>query len=245
MQKKTHRFEIYRYQLLPIDRFFQGDLFGDIHSVSELIDRKNDLFAEVLQQIRLLPGKQTQVIAKSLGRVDNFFLYRFAANRSIVRETEEFKEEELDNWPSFFVGIWNSPDKQFIIIEERRDAFQYTDTVVSAFESTIAPKLKAKQLNLFIEPLFKEEEFWKIVYRYEGKITEIKFELITPNMANISSVLSEDLKNLAKSTNTGRTQLCITSSPDSALNLKKSDEQIDGLVKYSSEGGGNISFRAK
>jgi len=245
MKKNTHRFEIYRYQLLPLDRFFQGDLFDDVHSVDQLITRKNEFLDELLQQMRIISGKQTQIIARSLGKSGYFYLYRFAANRSLVRETEEFTEEELDNWPSFLVGIWNHPDKQYIVVEERRDAFQHTDTVTSAIESSLSPKLKRKQLGIYIEPLFKEEEFWEIVNRYEGKITEITFELITPNMANISGVLSDDLKLLAKSSNTARTQLSISAPADSALNVEKSDEQIEGLVKYSSEGGGNISLRAK
>jgi len=245
MRKKNHRFEIYRYQLLPIDRFFQGELFGDVKSVEDLIAKKNEIFSEFLRELRIISGKQTQMIARFLGVKDEFYLYRFAANRSLVRETEEFTEEELDNWPSFLVGIWNHPDEQYIVVEERRDAFQHTDTVTNAIESSLSPKLKNKQLSVYIEPLFKEEEFWKIVDRYEGKITDIKFELITPNMANISGVLSDDLKALAKTSNTARTNLQITAPDDSALSVEKADDQIKGLVEYSSEGGGNISLRAR
>tara|TARA_B110001469_G_C9600511_1_gene298367 strand:+ start:163 stop:1017 length:855 start_codon:yes stop_codon:yes gene_type:complete len=245
MKKKNHRFEIYRYQLLPIDRFFQGELFGDVKSVDDLIAKKNKIFSEYLRELRIISGKQTQMIARFLGVEDEFFLYRFAANRSLVRETEDFTEEELDNWPSFLVGIWNHPDEQYIIVEERREAFQHTDTVTNAIVSSLSPKLKNKQLSIYIESLFKEEEFWKIVDRYEGKITDIKFELITPNMANISGVLSDDLKALAKASNTARTNLQIRAPDDSALSVEKTDEQIKGLVEYSSEGGGNISLRAK
>ena len=102
----------------------------------------------------------------------------------------------------------------------------------------------SKQLRIYVEPLFKEEEFWKIVDRYKQRIKEITFDLITPNMVNISGVLSDDLKEFAKGTNTGKTQLAIASDPESSLNILKNNTQIESLVKYSSEGGGNISVKA-
>jgi hypothetical protein len=37
------RFDLYRYQILPKDRFAQGELFDGINSVDELIQKKNDL----------------------------------------------------------------------------------------------------------------------------------------------------------------------------------------------------------
>lgn len=43
-------FNLYRYQLLPKDRFFQGTLFGEINSVEELIEQKNKLFQQQLKQ---------------------------------------------------------------------------------------------------------------------------------------------------------------------------------------------------
>ena len=57
MKKKYHRFEIYRYQLLPLDRFFQGELFGDVKSVDDLIAKKNEIFSEYLRELRIISGK--------------------------------------------------------------------------------------------------------------------------------------------------------------------------------------------
>ncbi len=33
---KSIKFNLYRYQLLPKHRFFQGDLFGDLKSIKDL-----------------------------------------------------------------------------------------------------------------------------------------------------------------------------------------------------------------
>ncbi len=64
-------------------------------------------------------------------------------------------------------------------------------------------------------------------------------------MANISGVLSDDLKNLAKGTNTAKTLLEIDADDDSTLHIDKQNKQVGDLVEYASEGGGNISLKAK
>jgi hypothetical protein len=245
MKKSYHRFDLFRYQLLPLDRFLQGDLFDDIKSVDELIEHKNEILAEILDDLGTILGVKTYIRARPLGVSGDFYLFRFAVNRSIIRETKDFTEEELDNWPSFLVGFWNHPEKQILLIEERREAFKHTDTVANVMLKSISPRLKLRQLNMFIEPLFKEEAFWNLIDKYEGKVYDVKFEIITPNMANISGVLNDDLKNLARSTNTSRTQIALQSSPDSSLNISKEDKELEGLVKYSSEGGGTVSLKAR
>jgi hypothetical protein len=245
MRKQVHRFEIYRYQILPVDRYFQGELFGNIQSIEELIEVKNEVFQEAINGLKAVSTKKTEIIVRRLGAAGSLSIFRLGANRSIVRETEEFTEEELDNWPSFLIGVWNDPEKQLLIIEERREAFQHTSAVANAFENALSRRLASKQLAVYVEPLFKEEEFWKIAERYRGKITDVKFELITPNMSNISDALSEDLKDLAKSSNTAKTNLQIKAPDDSVLNLEGADRAVRDLVAYSSEGGGNISVKAK
>lgn len=242
--KKSLRFEIYRYQILPRDRFFQGELFSGVKSMDDLLEKKNEIFHEKIKEIKKISGNKAEIINKLLVEKDDFYLYKFASNRALTIETEEFKEEEVENWPSFLFAVWNHPDKQLIAVQERREAFSHSETAIKAFESTMNAHLVKRQLRIYVEPLFKEEEFWKIVERYENKIKEVTFELITPNMANISRALSDDLKDFAKGTNTGKTKLAIASDPEGALSIAKDNKQIEGLVKYSSEGGGNISVKA-
>ncbi|MCG9629004.1 hypothetical protein L1D34_29835 [Vibrio mediterranei] len=79
--------------------------------------------------------------------------------------------------------------------------------------------------------------------KYRGKVKSVDFEIITPNMANISGTLPDDLKLFAKCTNSTRNNLKIESEPDSALHLEEDNSALRGLVDYSSEGGGNISLK--
>jgi hypothetical protein len=242
---KDITFDLYRYQLLPKDRYFQGDLFGEIKSIDELIQNKNKLFSEALKRVQRFKSRKTPILHKLLLEEDEFYLYRFAANRAIKIETQDFTEEEIESWPSFLVGIWNDPQKQFILVQERREAFQHSEAVVRAIVDSVDYFLSDKQLRVLSEPLFNEEAFWNIIKKHTGKVREIRFELITPNLANISNVLSDALKKFAIRTNTSRTQIDIAADPDAALSIQHEDDQIEGLVKYASDGGGDISIKVR
>lgn len=172
-------------------------------------------------------------------------MYRIGADRSISRETHEFKEEVLENWPSILLAIWNRPDRQLIGIQNRSAAFKDTNSVVRLIFDSLRTGITNNQLTLKWEPLFERRHFWELIKKHEGKIQEVAFEFITPNMSNISQTLSTELKDFAKSTNSVDNTLVIHSDPDSHLNIDSDNPSIKGLVDYSSSGGGNIKLKVK
>jgi len=93
--------------------------------------------------------------------------------------------------------------------------------------------------------LFNKAYFWSLVDQYKNRITWLEFEFITPNMANISGTLASTLKNLGKETNAVREELAFTADPASSLDIAPSNEIIQGLVDYTSEGGGDITLKVK
>lgn len=240
---KKQRFELYRYQLRPARAPVQKGLFAQDLTNEELIEKKNEIFFECLQSFKNLMGARANVIVKPELLDNEFSLFKLAVNRSVVIETEDFKAKEIDDWPSFLVGFWNSPDKQYLIIQARNEAFQNTQTAMNAIKETLLQLLLERHLNIEVEPLFDRKGFWDIIAKYNGRVNEVKFDLVTPNMANISQKLTEDLKHVAKSTETVRTQLSLTAAPDSSLKLSQGDGVVDGLVDYSSQGGGNVSIK--
>ncbi len=48
---KSINFNLYRYQILPKDRHFQGTLFGNIKTIEDLILKKNDFLYEIIKDI--------------------------------------------------------------------------------------------------------------------------------------------------------------------------------------------------
>jgi hypothetical protein len=243
MSTKSTAFELFRYQLLPIDRFLQGNLLTGVSSIDELISRKNDFFSEAISGTKNFSDKRHQTITKKLYEEDDFFLLRIAYNRSIHRETKDFRDEFIDNWPSILVAIWNNPEKQFIAVQRRSTAFSSCEVVVKMIINAISSQLSHHHLRAIHEPLFEKQQFWSLLHQYEGKIKSVEFEIITPNMANISGSLSDDLKDFAKATNSVRNKLKIESDPDAPLHLEEGNRTLQGLVDYSSEGGGNISLK--
>lgn len=141
--------------------------------------------------------------------------------------------------------IWNDPSRQFIAIQERQSAFQRTDAVVKGITEAVNDRLGKNNLRAHFEPMFHEKAFWNLAEEYRGKIKDIEFELITPNLANISDVLPEELKEFAKGSNAAQTKINIIADPDSSIMPNREDPRINGLVKYASDGGGDISIKIR
>lgn len=241
MSGKNPRFHLYRYQLLPVNRF-QGDLYG-ARTVDELIANKNILFREALNSPDAFHTSRTDTTTKKIFEQDEFILFHVAANRSLNHEMKDFRTETIENWPKLLVVIWNSPDKQLIAIQHRSTAFQKTDAVVRLIFESISSRLLKQQLTAIWEPLFEKHVFWDLIKAHEGKIQEVEFEIITPNMANISGVLPQNLKDFARETNSVRNKISIEADPSSSLKIDDSNSTVAGLVDYSSEGGGDISIK--
>lgn len=245
MKTKSISFDLFRYQILPKSRSFQPDLFGDITSLEDLLARKNEFFFAALKNVQEFQTRRSLIRHKVLFEDATCILYKFAANRSLTRETENFTEEEISNWPSFFVYVWNAPEKQIIAVQERWNAFQQTEIVAQAIVAAVDVVLGRHNLCAHVEAQFLENVFWDLVVDNVGKLRDIRFELITPNLSNISAVLSDELKDFAKKTNTAQTTLDIQADPDSTILVDPDDERLKGLVSYASEGRGNISLKIR
>lgn len=241
MTGKNPRFHLYRYQLLPTNRF-QSDMYG-AKNVDELIAKKNELFREALNIPAAFQNGRTDTVTKKLFEQDDFILFRIAAKRPHNHETRDFRTETIDEWPSIHVVVWNKPDKQLIAIQQRSAAFQKTDAAMRLIFESITPVLQKHQLTAIWEPLFEEHVFWDLVKAHEGQIQEVEFEIVTPNMANISGVLPDNLKDFARETNSVRNKILIKADPSSSLKIDDSSATVKGLVEYSSKGGGDISLK--
>lgn len=242
MKEKQARFHIYRYQLLPVNRHFQADLYG-AKTVEELISQKNNLFNDAINSDLAFKTSKTNTSVQKLIQQDDFMLFRIAVSRSLNHETRDFKTEVIDNWPKILVAIWNDPDKQLIAIQHRTTAFKDTDAAIKLIFNSIQETLSKYQLVAMPEPTFEKHIFWDLIKKNVNKVQEIEFEIITPNMANISGALPDDLKSFAKETNSVKNKLSISSDPDSALKIDENNPVINGLVEYSSKGGGDISIK--
>ena len=101
MNNKLMAFELFRYQLLPIDRYLQGNLLNGVSSIEELIDRKNEFFFASLSATEKFSDSRHETITKKLFQDKEFVLLKIVHNRSIHLETREFKDEII--FCSFYI----------------------------------------------------------------------------------------------------------------------------------------------
>lgn len=236
-------FKVYRYQLLPIDRH-TDDLYDGL-TTAQLIDRKNSIFAQTVPFIRTHRHRGSDLSVRLESAESDAFILSIASRRALTRETPDFRIEQIENWPHVTTIILNKPDEQYIVVQDRPAAFANTDTVVKLIESATRASLQRSGLRLHTERVFSKSHFWHLVREFRDKITWIEFEFVTPNMANISNTLSGTLKELAKDTNASQSNLQLRSDPASALDIEPNDQTVQGLVDYTSEGGGDISMKIK
>lgn len=248
MERDTYKlisFDLFRYQLLPITQNAQINLFGKELTLEELIERKNKIFHEVITLTKQYfhPGYDTH--HKILINRDDWFVFKIGSKKSVERENENFVRESIESWPSVTVIINNNPDIQIIAISNNKKAFTTPKVVSNIIQNTLKENINNNHLSLHIKDISDSRQFWDIVRKHEGRIEKVKFELISPNMANISKSLKVDLKQINKDTNSHIMNLELNAVKGSTLDIKRENEMIDGIVDYASEGGGDISLKIK
>ncbi|WP_271270236.1 hypothetical protein [Aliamphritea hakodatensis] len=239
-------FQLYRYQLLPIDRFLQTSLLNGANTINELIERKNEFFNIALSNVSDSPGKKKDVEIKIITSVGDIYLLKLAKKRKVNVETKQFKKDEIENWPSVYVVVNNHPDIQMIAVQKRTSAFVNTGTVINHLFESLKHTMQGYHLTSLYEPKFESKKFWRLLSMLQKQgeeVHSIEFEIVTANMASISKTLPDDLKAFAKATNSVKTSLKIESDSDASLKLEQSEPLMKGLVDYASEGGGNIRIK--
>jgi len=76
METKSTTFQLFRYQLLPIDRFLQGNLLTGVASIEELIEKKNVFFSEAIAVTQSFSNKKHEVITRRLYEAAIFIFCR-------------------------------------------------------------------------------------------------------------------------------------------------------------------------
>ncbi len=238
-------FHIYRFQLLPISQQIPLFFAKDITSIEELKTQKNEIFLEAIPKIKKLAYNRAELIHKITFTEDDIIILKVDVNRILNRDKPDFTNEEIDNWPNFFIIINNKESIQKIAIQHNRKAFSSTNTVAALFEQSINSILEKYYLKAHLKPIFTKEYFWDLVKKHPTGITQTCFDMISPNMSNISKSLNLDLRQLNSTTNTQETKLELNSGQSSNLSFDRDDPFINSLVEYASEGGGNISLKVK
>lgn len=242
---KNVSFELYRYQLLPVTRHAQQNIFQDTMSVEDIEKNKNRFVGAILENFPTLVHRTYDIHQKNIFYENDVLCLKVAVQKTLERNNVNFRKEKIEDWPNITILINNKKDVQMIAISKNDKAFSGSKIVIKTIQSMINKRLKDYHLQMHTEAMFNKKDFWSIVTNHQTKLTSMKFELISPNMANISSRLKLDLKQLNKDTNSHITNLEFNSPLGASLEVNRGNEMINSLLEYASEGGGDISFKVK
>ena len=237
-------FQLYRYQILPLSRQDFLPLPG-VPNLEELLEQKNRLFAEALTSIERFEHDKGEIIHRLEVADDDFMVLRIGSRKRLQLHRRDFSEEPGEDWPFVYVVINNDPQIQTAAIQSDFKVFRRTRTVAQILEDNLNRVLHRENLGVYFEPQFEKGDFWSTVERYPNRIVQATFDLVSPNMSNISNTLKIDLGALNKSTNTKRTVIDLNSDRDANLTLKPDDPILSGMVDYASKGGGAIKLKVE
>ena len=242
---KSVSFELYRYQLLPVTRHAQQNLFHEIKSVEDIEKNKNHFVGEILKSFPKILHRAYDLNQKKIFYENDVLCLKVAVQKSLERNNVNFRREKIEDWPNITILINNKQNIQMIAVSKNEKAFSSSGTVIKSIQTLINNRLKEYQLQMHTEAMFDKKEFWSIVTSNQTRLKSIKFELISPNLANISSKLKLDLKQLNKDTNSHKTNLEFNSPIGATLEVNQGNVMINSLLDYAAEGGGDISFVIK
>lgn len=245
MEDKLINFHIYRYHLLPIETNNQQvELFENKKlSFEEIKKRKNEFFTKILDS--LVNSKNNKHPLKLEHNENGYFLFKLAQKKTTLI-TKNFENLVIDNEPYVYVIINNDPTIQKIAISDNIDAFGRPEVVKNILKKVFRRDLEIYGLNIEIEQLFDQVNFWEYVKEHRKEITYINFQFIKPNLANISASLPDVFKKFADNTNSHESHITLKAPEKGTLeNIKKSNGNIEGLVDYTSQGAGSIKLKVK
>jgi hypothetical protein len=175
---------------------------------------------------------------------ENIYLIRLGVNRPTVLRTEDFKSISTSDWPWIYIYVDNDPNHQLLVIEVDQEAWDSPDITINMLYHNINEYLNRYYLVAEIEPLIEKNAFWEFVEKHKGQITVVEFDMISPNMSNISDKSQWPLKEIREQYNATRQKLRLENTESTSIDLKK-DDLISSMAEYSALGGGKTRFKLK
>lgn len=243
-------FHLYRYQVNPNQRIQEMLILEPNQpTVDEIIARKNSYFIEAFNHLTLqgklenIDGEKDSFRLKKVYPLEeqheeDVSIFLLGKRKNINIDTPDFRTKQDESWPRCYVIVWNHPDEQIIAIEHRTVVSPSTKTIIKQLETRLNNILEKSNLHSNILPIFNKEDFWELISK--ERISKIEFHLVTPNMASISSSISDEMKQLQKSINAATATVSLAAEKNNELVLSPDNQQIKDLVDYSSAGGGTI-----
>lgn len=244
---KIRIFDLFRYQLVP-KSMVQYKLFGKSLTYEQLVERKNTYFRDILlkDDLKYSTSRSKELVMKRLNFEEELFYFKLGQRKERRVQDKTFDEKTVEDFPNVEVFFNNNPSQQIIAISQNYQAFSSSLSVAKNLEFNFRNFLEEFNISIYIKPLFDKKDFWELTGKYEGKITQVGFELVKPNLANISGTFNDEFRELTDTTNSHTTKIELNAPENGVLeNVNQNNKKVENLVDYASEGGGDISIKVK
>lgn len=239
-------FRIYRYHLTTLSNdniVVNVDGKSEPFTSEQLKKDKNTWFVKALNNIDFYKNKKN--ILKIEFNDEDIFVIKLA-NQKQVTVVENFVEKKVPTQPFVYILINNDSSVQKIAISHNTDAFSSPNVVKNILLKELETELNNYGLAIEIEGMYEKEAVWKMLRAHKNEIKSLEITYVKPNLADISSALPADFKNLTENVNSQKSSLSFTAPSNGVLeNINKDNPTIKGLIDYTSEGAGNVKIGIK
>lgn len=242
-KKRSYLFEYFRYQLVPT-KISQLTIDNVPFTTEKIKEMKNQFFSEVITKI-ILRQNNKPLHTKVMYEGDQKYLLLVGNDRK-VPYVEEFERKEIDSVPYSVIAIDNDPDKQIMAIRNDRNAFSSADTLSRIVERALNEKLNYYNIEIHVEAISPKENFWGAISKSKEDVVKIRFEIIKPNMSNLSSSLDQEIKEVIEDLNSHKSTITFEATSNGTLeNVNQANVKLNNMVNYATDGGGNASVKFK
>src|SRR5437868_14017644 len=169
---------------------------------------------------------------------DEVIIMKLGKEKIVTLTNENLYDEEHPDFPNVVIVINNDPEDQTIAISRDIDSFSNSFVVANILEENFSRACNKYNLEVVVNPILDEVDFWNLVTKYKDRITLLRFSLIRPNLANISGTFKDEIRELTDSTNSLVTKVELNAPRDSALeNIDQENQRVKDLADYAIQGG--------
>lgn len=177
--------------------------------------------------------------------VEGTFLVGVIARRTTTRlggsPTEDFGVKDAENWitANVLIDISDHPDGQKVAMEHDGAL----GTPFPVFRALV-DYVNARQDDdwiISVHPITLSTDFWSVVQKHRGQISQIELTFVPPNIFGGSSATETAMKELNKIDNMTEMEVKIK-NPSKALTPQS--ERLREAVDYISKGGGEIQLKS-
>jgi len=242
-KKRSYLFEYFRYQLVPT-KISQLTIDNVPYTTEKIKEMKNHFFSDVITKIQLKQNNKP-LHTKVMYEGEQKYLILVGNDRK-VPYVEEFERKEIDSVPYSVIAIDNDPNKQIMAIRNDRNAFTSADVLSRIVEKALNEKLNYYNLEVHVEMISLKESFWGAISKSKEDVVKIKFEIIKPNMSNISSGLDQEMKGIIDDLNSHKSTITFEATSNGSLeNVNQTNTKLNNMVDYATDGGGNATVKFK